>query len=107
MTDRKKILLIMNPKAGTMLAPKHLSEIICGFSDAGYMTEVLMTRGSGDARDFTAYYGGDADIVAVSGGDGTLNEVIDGLVSEGHDTPIGYIPAGSTNDFANSIGLPK
>ena len=51
--------------------------------------------------------GGEADVVAVSGGDGTLNEVIDGLISGGHDTPIGYIPAGSTNDFANSVGLPK
>lgn len=107
MADRKKLLLIMNPKSGTMLAPKHLSEIICGFSDAGYMTEVLMTTGSGDARDFAAEYGGSVDTVVVSGGDGTLNEVLDGLISKGHNTPLGYIPAGSTNDFANSVGLPK
>ena len=45
MADRKKLLLIMNPKSGTMLAPKHLAEIVCAFSDAGYMTEVLMTTG--------------------------------------------------------------
>ena len=107
MADRKKLLLIMNPKSGTMLAPKHLAEIIGSLSGAGYMTEVLMTTGHGDARDFAAEYGGSVDTVVVSGGDGTLNEVIDGLISEGHDTPIGYIPAGSTNDFANSIGLPK
>lgn len=107
MADRKELLLIMNPKAGTMLAPKHLAEIIDGFSGAGYLTKVLMTTGHGDARDFAAEYGGSVDTVVVSGGDGTLNEAIDGLISSGHKTKLGYIPAGSTNDFANSIGLPK
>lgn len=107
MQERKKLLLIMNPKAGTMLAPKYLSEILTGFSGANYLTEILMTEGKGDAREFALQYGGDVDTVVVSGGDGTLNEVIDGLISGGLRTPIGYIPAGSTNDFANSIGLPK
>lgn len=107
MGDRKSLLLIMNPKSGTMLAPKHLAEIIDGFSGAGFLTQVLMTTGRGDARKFAIEYGGAVDTVVVSGGDGTLNEVIDGLISGGHKTPLGYIPAGSTNDFANSIGLPK
>ena len=107
MSDRKKLLFIMNPKAGLMQAPKYMAEIIEGFSGAGYLTQVLMTRGMGDARDFAAEYGGTVDTVVVSGGDGTLNGVIDGLISAGLKTPIGYIPAGSTNDFANSIGLPK
>lgn len=107
MHERKKLLFIMNPKAGVMLAPKYMAEIIECFSKSGYLTQVLMTTGRGDARDFAAEYGGESDIVVVSGGDGTLNEVIDGLLSEGFKTPIGYIPAGSTNDFANSIGLPK
>ena len=107
MSDRKKLLFIMNPKAGLMQAPKYLAEIIESFSGAGYLTQVLMTRGMGDARDFAAEYGGTVDTVVVSGGDGTLNGVIDGLISAGLKTPIGYIPAGSTNDFANSIGLPK
>ena len=105
--DRKKLLFIMNPKSGLMVAPKHMAEIIEAFSGAGYLTQVLMTTGKGDARDFAAQYGGGADRVVVSGGDGTLNEVIDGLLSGGHATPIGYIPAGSTNDFASSVGLPK
>ena len=104
---RKRILFIMNPKSGVMLAPKYMSEIIGIFSSAGYITEVLMTKETGNAREFTEMYGGDADIVAVSGGDGTFNEVVDGLISSGHKAPIGYIPSGSTNDFANSIGLPK
>ena len=97
----------MNPKSGLMQAPKYMAEIVELFSGAGYLTQVLMTTGKGDARDFAAEYGGEADIVVVSGGDGTLNEVIDGLISGGHKTAIGYIPSGSTNDFANSVGLPK
>ena len=107
MHNRKKLLFIMNPKSGLMQAPKYMADIIGRFSGAGYMTQVLMTTGKGDARDFAAEYGGEVDTVAVSGGDGTLNEVIDGMISGGHKTPIGYIPAGSTNDFANSVGLPK
>ena len=107
METRKKLLLIMNPKSGVMLAPKYLADIIERFSRTGYLTQVLMTTARGDARDFAHEYGGDVDLVVVSGGDGTLNEVIDGLISGGHDTDIGYIPSGSTNDFANSIGLPK
>ena len=107
MKDRSRLLLIMNPRAGVMLAPKHLAEIVESFSGAGYLTEILMTTGKGDARQFAADYGADADTVVVSGGDGTFNEVLDGLISVGADTRIGYIPAGSTNDFANSVGLPK
>lgn len=107
MHNRKNLLFIMNPKSGLMQAPKYMADIIGNFSGAGFLTQVLMTTGKGDARDFASEYAGEADIVVVSGGDGTLNEVIDGLISSGHKTPIGYIPAGSTNDFANSIGLPK
>ena len=107
MHDRKKLLFIMNPKSGVMQAPKYMSEIIGRFSGAGFLTQVLMTTGHGDARDFAEEYGGEVDRVVVSGGDGTLNEVIDGLLSGGHTTPIGYIPAGSTNDVAHSVGLPK
>ena len=107
MQERKKLLLIMNPRSGVMLAPKYLSELIGRFSGAGFLTQVLMTTARGDARDFAEQYGGEVDIVAVSGGDGTLNEVIDGMITAGHKTKIGYIPSGSTNDFANSIGLPR
>ena len=107
MGNRKKLLFIMNPKSGLMQAPKYMADIIGSFSGAGYLTQVLMTTGGGDAKSFAAEYGGEVDLVVVSGGDGTLNGVIDGLLSGGHKTPIGYIPAGSTNDFASSIGLPK
>ena len=107
MQYRKKLLLIMNPKSGVMLAPKYLADIVGRFSDAGFLTQILMTAGKGDARNFAHEYGGETDLVVVSGGDGTFNEVIDGLISGGHDTDLGYIPSGSTNDFASSVGLPK
>lgn len=105
--DRKKILLIMNPKSGTMQAAKYLSDIVSTFSRAGYLTTVLMTEKRGDARVWAMEYGADYDVVCASGGDGTFNEVLDGLITGGHDTSIGYIPSGSTNDFAQSVGLPK
>ncbi len=104
--QRKKLLLIMNPKSGIMLAPKHLSDIVTRFTNAGYITTVLMTSRRGEARDFAEEYGGNADVIVVSGGDGTYNEVIDGMLDAGLRKPIGYIPSGSTNDFANSVGLP-
>lgn len=105
--DRKKVLFIMNPKSGTMQAGKLLSDIIQKFSDAGYMTSVLMTAARGDATKFAEEYAKDYDMLVVSGGDGTFNEAMDGLMNVGLDMPIGYIPSGSTNDFANGLGLPK
>ena len=65
-----------------------------------------MTLGRGDATAVAREKGKDVDLVVCCGGDGTLNETITGLLSAGADTPIGYIPAGSTNDFASSLKLP-
>lgn len=102
-----RILFIMNPKSGTMQTARYLSDILQLYSNAGYLTTVMMTQKSGDARDFAIDHSVEADIVIVAGGDGTLNEVIDGVVTSGSETRIGYIPSGSTNDFASSVGLPK
>lgn len=103
----KRILMIMNPKSGTMQATKMLSDIVQTYSDEGYFTTILMTKARGDARQFAHDYAEDFDTIVVSGGDGTLNEVIDGLMRSGSKCKIGYIPSGSTNDFANSAGLPR
>lgn len=105
--EMKKLLFIINPRSGTMQAAKLLAEIIQIFSDAGYLTTVLMTKASGDAKQFVIDYHDMADTIVCSGGDGTLNEVIDGLISCGGKCKVGYIPSGSTNDFAASMGLPK
>jgi len=103
----KRLLLIMNPASGTRKANPHLSEILSIFSQADYECVVWMTRKRGDATELTALRGAEADLIVCIGGDGTFNEVVTGAVNAGIQTPIGYIPAGSTNDFAASLGLPK
>ena len=103
----KRLLLIMNPAAGTKKANPHLPEILSVFGRAGYACLSFMTQKRGDGTELTARYGAEAELIVCIGGDGTFNEVITGAVRAGIKTPIGYIPAGSTNDFAASLGLSK
>lgn len=100
------MLFIMNPFAGVKRANRHLTDILLMFTQAGYEVTTHMTLGRGDAAVVAREKGKDVDLVVCCGGDGTLNETITGLLSAGADTPIGYIPAGSTNDFASSLKLP-
>ena len=102
-----KILFIINPNSGTKMAAKILSEIIQVFSDAGYLTTVLMTKAQGDAREFVIKYAEEAGMIVCSGGDGTYNEVLSGLLLSKADCKLAYIPSGSTNDFAASVGIEK
>ena len=102
----KSLLLIMNPNAGIRQGRRFLPDFISVFTHAGYLVTALMTEKRGDAADFVRLYGGKADLVVACGGDGTLNEVIAGLLALGEDIPVGYIPCGSTNDFASGLGLP-
>ena len=101
----KKMLFIMNPFAGQKKANKHLADILLTFSQAGYEVITHMTTGHGDATAAAERLGGKVDLVACCGGDGTLNETITGLLRAGVNVPVGYIPAGSTNDFASSLKL--
>ena len=103
----KRLLLIMNPAAGMKKANPHLLEILSVFDRAGYECVVHFTQKQGDGTQLTMEGGGQADLVVCIGGDGTFNEVITGVVHAGIKIPIGYIPAGSTNDFAASLGLSK
>ena len=105
--SEKKMLFILNPKAGTMQANKHILEIVETFEDGGYLFAIKLTKKSGDARDFAAQYAKQVDLIVCAGGDGTLNEVVEGVLDAGAECPIGYIPAGSTNDFGSSLGLSK
>ena len=97
----------MNPAAGTKKANPHLPEILSIFSQAGYGCLSFMTQKQGDGIELAARYAHQADLVVCIGGDGTFNEVISGVIRSGASTPIGYIPAGSTNDFAASLHLSK
>ncbi len=101
----KKMLFIMNPCAGTRKANRVLPDILSVFNGAGYEVTTYMTAAQGDATRIAQQRAGDFDLVVCSGGDGTLNETITGLMRAELDVPIGYIPSGSTNDFAASLKL--
>ena len=101
----KKLLFIMNPFAGQKKANKVLPEILMVFTEAGYEIQMAMTTGAGAATRLAAEYGGEKDLVVCCGGDGTLNETITGMLRAGIQVPIGYIPSGTTNDFASSLKL--
>ena len=104
--ELSSLYLILNPSAGTRQARRFLPEIISVFNRADWRCSVYVTEKRNDATDYVRLHGGEADLVVACGGDGTLNEVITGLQLGGHKTPLGYIPCGSTNDFANGLGLP-
>lgn len=101
----KKMLFIMNPFAGQKRANRVLPDILLTFSEAGYEITTVMTTGTGTATLAAERHGKDVELVVCCGGDGTLNETITGLLRCGADTPVGYIPSGTTNDFAASMGL--
>lgn len=101
----KKLLLVLNPCAGQRKANRVLPEIIRIFADAGYRCETYVTAAAGDATQYVSAYAGEFDRIVCAGGDGTLNETIAGLMQAGVSRPIGYIPAGTTNDYANSLRL--
>lgn len=101
----KKMLFVMNPYSGMRRASKYLADIIELFNMADYETLVHMTRGQGDATRIVQEKAKDVDIIVCCGGDGTFNETISGMLYAGVDVPVGYIPAGSTNDFAASLKL--
>ena len=101
----KKMLVIMNPFAGTRQANKYLAGILDIFCKSGYEVRIAMTQKAGDGTALAEEHARDNDIIVAIGGDGTFNEVVAGVLGSGADTPIGYIPAGTTNDFAASVGL--
>lgn len=103
----KKMLFIFNPRSGKGSIKNRLMDILDIFVKGGYEITVHPTQAYMDGLKVTKRKAGDYDIVVASGGDGTLDEVVTGMLIGGHQIPIGYIPAGSTNDFANSLFMPK
>lgn len=101
----KEMLFILNPRAGIKKANKSLADILNIFNRAGYAVQVHITAGPKDAIFAAKTFATGKDLVVCCGGDGTFNETVTGLMEAGADLPIGYIPAGSTNDFANSLKL--
>ena len=103
----KKLFFVMNPHAGMRKANKILPDILAEFNRAGFDVTVHITACRGDAKKVVCDRASQMDLVVCCGGDGTFNEVIAGVMESGVDLPVGYIPAGSTNDFASSLGLPS
>ena len=101
----KKLLFVFNPLAGTRKAGRVLPEILSIFNRAGYDVTVHVTGAPGDGTNVVQRLGAEMDIVVCCGGDGTFNETVSGILNSNLSVPIGYIPAGSTNDFARSLSL--
>ena len=103
----KKLLFVFNPKSGKGLIKNYLVDIVDTMVKADYEVTVYTTQAQGDAIHKVEKEAAKYDLVVCSGGDGTLDEVVTGMNRSEAERPIGYIPAGSTNDFANSLGIPK
>ena len=101
----KKMLFLMNPNAGLRKGARLLPEILTVFQEGGYDVTVFMTTGPGSGARIVEPRAGDYDLIVCAGGDGTLNETVSGVIRSGIDRPVGYIPCGSTNDFASTLKL--
>lgn len=106
---RERLLFIYNPNAGKAKVKEKLSDIIGKFAENGYEVIAMPTAKRGDATAFAREYAGDGACsrIVCAGGDGTLNEVVTGVIQSGRRVPVGYIPAGTTNDFGYSLRIPE
>ncbi len=105
--DLKKLLFIYNPNAGRGLIGMHLTAILNEFVRAGYEVTVYPTQSRGDALARIPHLAGRFDRIVCCGGDGTLDEVVAGVLQSGCSLPLGYLPAGTTNDFSQSLAIPS
>ena len=106
----KRMLVVRNPKAGSFLSQNTFLEAAgVIFKDESFNVYVYTTTGRGDATRIAREEGPGVDRIVAFGGDGTLSEVINGVMHlPAKDRPeLGYIPAGTTNDFASGVGLSR
>lgn len=102
---REKLLFIFNPKSGQGLIKKKMVDILDIMTKAGYDVTAYPTQEAKDATRKIEAVGRDYDRIVCCGGDGTLDEVVEGMCRAKIEVPLGYIPAGSTNDFATSLNI--
>ena len=105
--SNNSLLLVLNPVAGKGKGKEILFKVVELFTRKGFRVTVLPTVSGGQTENMIAEECGKYGTVVAIGGDGTLNNVVNGIMKSGCDVPLGYIPLGSTNDFAKSLGLPK
>ncbi len=103
----QRLLFIVNPNSGKGEMRHQAIDCIDRFVKADYEVTVYTTQQSGDATRIVTDRGSDFDLIVCSGGDGTLNETVAGLMRLKEKPALGYIPSGTTNDFATSLGIPK
>ncbi|MCQ2471025.1 MAG: diacylglycerol kinase family lipid kinase [Clostridia bacterium] len=103
----KKVLIIFNPRAGKNSSRKTQDDIIRTFKDYGFFVTEKVTTCVGDATEIVKHNVDSHDLVVCCGGDGTFNEAVNGMVSAETTVPLMYLPMGTTNDLANTIGVTK
>jgi len=104
---KRKMLLVFNPRSGTQNFPDHLFDAVNKFTAAGFIVTVYPTQAPGEVGRIVADCAGGHDCLVCSGGDGTIGEAIDALMSLKKRPAFGVIPSGTINDFASSLGIPK
>jgi YegS/Rv2252/BmrU family lipid kinase len=105
--DGKRAFVVINPISGKRTTKTQLFNITELFSTSGLETTVYTTRCKGDATEIVRRRGGGYDVVVCRGGDGTFNEVVNGIMLLEKRPLVGYIPAGSTNDLARTLCIPR
>ncbi len=104
---KQRMLLIVNPNSGTKRIISYLPKLNRIFSNAGYDVAIYLTNQRHDAEEIVVQQGAQKDLIVCCGGDGTLNEVISGLMCLKERPQLAYIPAGTTNDFSTTLGISK
>lgn len=102
----KTLLFIYNPADGKAKITSALGEVTALFQKEDWLVTLYATKAAGDAVNAVQELGGSYDRIVCSGGDGTLSEVVTGMIHGGLKQPLGYLPAGSTNDFSKTLRLP-
>lgn len=103
----KKLLLIINPHAGRGAMSGKIIPCVSTMQQAGYDVTIYITQGAQDATRVVRERAAEFDRIVCAGGDGTLNETVTGMMQSPVRPPLGYLPAGTTNDFALSLGIPR
>lgn len=105
--DDKKLLFIVNPRAGKTKSLAPLFDAAAIYSEAGYLVSVRKTTHRGEATELAESLGPEFDVVVCHGGDGTLNETVNGVmrIPREYRPLVSYLPGGSTNDFAASLNI--
>ena len=106
--QNKKLLLIVNPCSGRAKMYTELLKVVEIFSYADFVVSVYPTKCKGDATEYAKKLTkDDFDLIVVCGGDGTLNEVIEGIMTSGSDIPLGYIPSGTLNEWSSGLNISR